>query len=323
MKPAYKITVAGSNITSLVADRLISLTLTDEAGVKSDRFELVLDDRDQRLAIPPTKAAVTVAIGYTDRIVSKGEFVVEEVEIEGPERRMTIRANAAGASKGAGAAKERSWDDTTIGQIARSIAGKHGWEPAISPEVADIKIDHVDQHENDLQFLVRIAADNGAVAKVSHGKLVVAPHAEGKSVSGKILPVIPLAATATTDWVMTRVERGNYIGVKAIYNDLKTGERGEEIAGEDGENTHVLQHTYSTKAAAQRAAKSKKKALERGKDKFQVKNMPGVPELEAEVTIDATGFRDGVDGRWTVIGVTHTITDGGYVCAINAETPAK
>lgn len=323
MKPAFSITVSGNDITGLVADRLISLSLTDEAGVKSDRLELTLDDRDQRLAIPPTKAVITVSIGYSTKLVNKGQYTVEEVEIEGPERRMVIRANAAGASKGAGAARERSWHDTTLGKIARSIAGKHGWEPAISPDLDNIAIEHIDQHENDLQFLVRLAVDNGAVAKVSHNKLVIAEHGEGKTVSGKSMPTINVAASSTTDWVYTRAERGDYDGVKAAYTDMKTGTRGEAIDGEDGENTHVLPHTYRSKSAAERAAKSKRASLKRGKDKFDIKNMPGEPTLEAEVQIDATGFRSGVDGLWNVVKVTHNLTDSGYTCSVECEAPGS
>lgn len=323
VKPAFRITVSGSDITQLVADRLISLSVTDEAGVKSDRVEIALDDRDQRLSIPSKKAVISVALGYTDRLVDKGQYVVEEVEIEGPDRRMIIRANAAGATKGAGAAREKSWHDTTIGDIARSIASRRGWTPAISRDLDGVKVAHIDQRENDLQFLVRLAMDNGAVAKVAHGRLIIAPHGEGKTVSGKALPAIKLAATETSDWVYTSADRGDYSGVKASYNDVKAGRRGEVLQGSDDDNTHTLMQTYSTKEAAERAAKSKFKSLRSGRDKFQITNAPGIPEIEAETKIDATGFRKGVDGEWAVVSVVHKITDAGYTCSITCETPAQ
>lgn len=322
MKPAYKLTVSGTDITGLVQDRLLMLTITDEAGVKSDRLELVLDDRDQRLAIPPRKAVITAAIGYRDKLVSKGQFTVEEVELAGPDRTMTIRANATGATKGAGAAKQRSWDDTTLGGIARSIAKKHGWTAAISPDLDKIEIPHIDQNENDLQFLVRLAADNSAVAKVAHNKLVIAPHAEGKTVSGKAMPTVTVSADRVSDWSMTLAERGGYTGVKASYHDVKAGERGEAIAGEDGENATTLPHTYATKAAAERAAKSRKASLERGKATFEF-SMPGDPTLEAEISVNATGFRTGVDGKWTVLRVAHRLTPEGYSSAVSCETPGS
>lgn len=322
MKPAYRITVSDKDITGLVADRLLSLTLTDEAGVTSDRLELVLDDRDQKLAVPATRATIQVSIGYTTNLVDKGKYVVEEVELQGPERKMTIRANATGASKGAGAAKERSWDDTTLGKIARSIASKHGWKAAISPDLDSIKIEHIDQHENDLQFLVRLAADNGAVAKVADQRLVIAPHAEGKSVSGKSLPRIAIDASEATEWSWQTAARGDYKGVKATYHDTKGATRGEAVAGEDTDNTHTLPHTYTSKGAAQRAAKSKLDALKRAKDKFTITSMPGNPLIQAESRLVATGFRAGVDGEWNVNKVTHTLTDTQYTCSVDCDKPA-
>lgn len=325
MRPAFRVSVNGSDITSKLSDRLVSLTVTDESGVKSDRVEIVLDDRDQRLAIPPTKATLTVAIGYDSGLVEKGTYVVEEVELSGPERRMVLRANATGASKGAGAARERSWDDTTIGDIAKSIASKHGWTAAVSPELASVRIEHIDQHENDLQFMSRLAADNGAVAKVTSGRLVVAPQGSGKTVSGKTVSgkVVSLSAGDVEEWSMTMAERGAYDGVKAMYHDVNGAVRGEAIAGTDGEFTHTLPHTYSTKAAAQRAAKSKLSSVQKGKARFSITSMPGDPTLTAEGRVKAQGFRSGVDGEWTLVTVVHRLTDSSYTCSLECETPAE
>lgn len=321
MRPAFKITFNQTNITSLVADRLISLTVEDSAGVKSDRCELVLDDRDQRLDIPSTKTKLSVEIGYTDKLVKKGDYIIEEVEIEGPERRMRIRANATGASKGSGAAKSKSWDDITLGGIARAIASKHGWSPAISAELDNIKYTHVDQTQSDLEFITLLASDNGGVAKIAHNKLVIAPHSFGNTVTGKKLPRIAIDASQVTEWSMTFKERGNFSGCKAEYHDLDTGERGEELEGEDDENTTRLPFSYPTRDAAKRAAKSRHHSYKRGKAPLTISSMPGNPLIEAETVVVATGFRRGVDGEWTVNSVRHRITDSGYTCSLECEIP--
>jgi phage protein D len=323
MKPAYKITVNGSNITALVAERLLQLTVVDEAGVKSDRVELVLDDRDQVIDKPRTKVKMQVQIGYADRLVDKGTYVVEEVSVGGPLRRMTIRANAIGASLGSGASKERSWDDTTLGKIAKSIAGEHGWQVAISEELSSIKIEHEDQSENDLQFISRLAADNGAVAKITHERLVIAPHGQGKTVSGKPMQRVTVRAQDTTDWSATVVERGDYDGVVANFYDVESGERGEAISGEKSGNSTTLPYTYSDEDEARRAAKSKRRSLKRGKETFNIDRMPGEPTIAAETIIEASGFRRDVDGEWNVVRATHTITESGYTTSIEAEKPQK
>ena len=322
MKPAFRITVNGSDITGLVNGRLLQLAVTDEAGVNSDRLEIRLDDRDQRLSIPPTKATVSVAIGYEGgSLVEKGTFVIEDIEFTGPERTMTLRGTSIGASRGAGASREASWHDTTLGKIAGSIAQRHGWKPVVSKEMADIKVEHADQHENDLQFLSRLAAENDGVAKVADGRLIVKPHADGRRTSGGDIPTVVIAAGETTDWSMTLAERGNYDGVKATYHDLKAGDRGEVIDGEDTTNTTTLPHTYGNKAAAKRASKARRSALKRHRATFSIYNMPGDPTLRAEVKLLAQGFRAGVDGEWLVSRVVHRITDSGYSCAVDCETP--
>jgi phage protein D len=321
MKPAYKITVNGSDITALVADRLVSLTITDQAGVNSDRVEVVLDDRDERLSIPPARATMDVEIGYAGQLVPKGSFTIEDIEVSGPLRTMTLRGTAIGASKGAGASREKSWHDTTLGDIAKSIASRHGWAAAINAELAAVKIDHADQHENDLQFLSRLAAENGAVAKVSAKRLVVAAHGEGKRVSGKPMPSITITAKDVADWSMTLAARGDYTGVKAHHHDPVTGQRGTEIEGEDGVNAHSLPHAFASVDAAKSAAKARMQSLKRGKSSLQISTMPGNPALTAESLAQLTGFRAGVDGTWLVNVVTHKLTDSGYTCNIQCETP--
>lgn len=324
MKPSFRVTVNGSDITNLIGDRLVSLTLTDEAGVKSDRVELVLDDRDQKLAIPPKKAVLTVAIGYSDRLVNKGKFTVEELELNGPVRQMIIRANATEFSKGAGAAKSKSWHETTLGAIAQEIGTKRKWTVKVSPELANVPYSHVDQTESDIQFLTRLATENGAVAKVSHGTLVIAPHAKAKTTSGKSMPSITIRASEVADWSYTESSRSEYDGVSAEYYNIETGERGIVTEGEDTDNTHVLPQAYGSEKEAKAAAKSKRNSLKRGNRSFTIGNMLGKPELEAECKLNAIGFRKGVDGnQWIVNSVTHRLTNSTYTCSIQCETELK
>lgn len=322
MKPAFKITVNGSDITEVLAGRLVSLSITDEAGVNSDRVELEIDDRDERLTIPPLKATMTVEIGYQGgALVKKGTYTIEDIDVGGPLRYMTMRGTSVGASKGAAAGREASWDNTTLGEVAKTIAGRHGWKLAISSDLSGVQIEHTDQHENDLQFLSRLAAENDAVAKVASGRLIITPHASGKRASGADMPVTALKATSTTEWNMTMAGRGDYSGVTATYHDLATGTRGEVVQGESGVNNHTLPHNYQSRAAAQRAAKAKMNSLKRNKRTLSIHAMPGDPNLRAETKVNATGFRTGVDGEWIIIRARHQITDSGYTCSLDCETP--
>lgn len=324
MKPVFKLTANGADITTAMADRLLELAVTDEAGVNSDRLEIKLDDRDGRIKIPSTRAEISVAIGYAGGVlVDKGTFVIEDIELSGPDRTMTLRGTSVGASRGSGASRETSWHDTTFGDIAKSISKRHGWKLAINKELSDVEIAHEDQHENDMQFLSRLAAENDALVKVADGRLIINPHASGKRVSGGDIPVVDVLAGDTTEWTCTLIERGNYAGVKATYHDLKAGDRGEVVDGEDTTNTHTLTHTYKNKETALKAAKARARALKRNRATFTISSMPGDPRLRAEVKLDAQGFRSGVDGEWLVNRVVHRIASGGYTCSVDCETPQK
>ena len=84
MRPAFLILADSVNITALVADRLVDLVITDKAGVKSDRLELVIDDRDERLELPETGAKLEVSIGYRGGSLARmGSYVVDGIEVGG------------------------------------------------------------------------------------------------------------------------------------------------------------------------------------------------------------------------------------------------
>ena len=49
MKPIFKIEADDKDITDLLSARLISLNISDETGLVSDKAEILLDNRDNIL----------------------------------------------------------------------------------------------------------------------------------------------------------------------------------------------------------------------------------------------------------------------------------
>ena len=79
MTPIYSITVDGGDITAKVADRLISLRITDEAGIKSDTVSLTLDNRDNAVAVPRHGVIMKVSLGYAETdMIFMGAYTVDE-----------------------------------------------------------------------------------------------------------------------------------------------------------------------------------------------------------------------------------------------------
>lgn len=322
MRPAYRLVVEGTqDITGTVQGRLLSMEITDKAGVKSDRLTLVLDDRDGILAIPRTGANVEVSIGYEGSVLTRmGNYVVDEVEVAGPGRTMTIRANAADMTGGIKSPKERSFDNITFGDLVSTIAREHGLTPSIPQDLATRQLEHVDQTESDMQLLTRVAADQGATVKVADKRLVVAKRASGSTASGKTLPPVTIRSDQCDSWSCTFSERGKYKSVQAYYHDKGAAQRKSVTAG-SGTPKLTLKNSYSSQQEAQRAADSKFQTLSRGTSKVNIQGLIGDPLMSAEKIATLVDFRTGVDGSdWVVDEVTHSLSDSGYTCTVSLES---
>ncbi len=79
MTPDFKVIAAGINITPQIRDRLLSLTVNDEAGLRSDQVEITLDDRDNAIELPSPGAPLAVFMGYKETfLVPMGVYTVDD-----------------------------------------------------------------------------------------------------------------------------------------------------------------------------------------------------------------------------------------------------
>ena len=92
MKCAFFIT----GLTAEANKRVLSITVTDEAGVQSDRVQIRLDDENYRLETPPKGQIIEVYLGYEETGLEKlSTFQVDEVRfLETQAVTMEISANA-------------------------------------------------------------------------------------------------------------------------------------------------------------------------------------------------------------------------------------
>ena len=324
MTPAYRILADQRNVTAAIRDRLLSLTLTDEAGYQSDTVELRLDDRDGKIALPRKGVRLEVLLGYEETgLAEMGVYAVDEVELSGPPDTLTIRAKAADMRSTLKQQKTRSWHDTTLDQVLATIASEHGLEPKMPPPPPTIHLPHLDQtNESDLHFLTRLGQQYDHVAKPAGGYLLFVPRGEAKAASGRAVPPATIHRSQTSDHRVTLADRGKHRAVVAHWQDVAAGKQVAEHAGE-GEPVYTLRHTYPTAEEARAAAQAKLKSLTRGQATISLTLIPGNPILAAEAKLTLSGFRTGVDGEWVATQVTHDLSDSGYTSRVEAETPTK
>ena len=320
MTPAYRIEIDGKDFTDLWGKRLTSLSITDEAGIKSDTLEVEFDGRD-KIRAPKIGAKVRVWLGYAPAPVLRGQFIIDEWNLSGPLRTLRVSAKAAELTSRIRAAKTRAFDGKALGAIVNQIAADHGLTAQVDSELASIQIAHIDQaNESDLGFLSRLAKRNGGTFKLSDGKVMMAKKGGANLPSGTAKTAIALTPDMVGSWSFTQGKRGEYKTVSASYMDHAKGKRVSVKAG-SGEPKHRIRTLYGSKAEAEAAVKAELGAYTRGQGTFEVSG-PGIPTMFAEASVTAAGFDQDVDGGYLVKSVRHTLEGGGYSTDISMEAKA-
>lgn len=344
-KPAFRLTLEGADITQKIEKRLMSLTLTDNRGFEADQLDIELDDADGQLLLPHRGVALSLALGWHgEALFPKGTYTVDEIEHTGTPDRLVLRARSADFRQTLNTKREKSWHQTTVGDMVKDIAGRHKLDVALGDGVAKMAIDHLDQtNESDASFLMRLAKQCGAVACIKNGNLLFIRQGQGKTASGKALPVITLQRKDGDSHRFSLADRDAYTGVIASWLHTREptkkpeakvkrrrksttkkkepeAKQGDYLIGTD-ENVLVLSRTYANRANAERAAKMQWERLQRGVATFSIQLARGRAELYTEMPVKVSGFKQQIDaGEWIVTTLAHSLSaDSGYTTSIDLE----
>lgn len=322
MRPDFRILADSADVTAAIRDRLLELSVTDEAGTTSDTVKIDLDDRDGAVAIPRKGAELEISLGYVESgLAWFGRYVVDEVALESPPARLSVSGKAADMQKSLKAPKTRAWHNVTIGSLVGAIAAEHGYRPAVAGEFSGVLLPHLDQtEESDLNLLTRLATERGALTKPAGGFLLFAVPGAGKSLTGKDLPVVDVAGSALSQVRVVLADRGKYPTVVANWYDTAAAAVVPVQAGGGSGPVYTIRNQYPDAVAARAAAESRLAAFERGKATISA-TLSGDSRLAAEGRLVIAGVRDGIDGEWLVTRVRHVLSRSGYTTEVEGETP--
>ncbi len=321
MRPEFQIFADSLDVTERIAERLIEMTVTDEAGFRSDTLTLTIDDSDGLIEIPKKGAKLEVYLGYRPSGLARmGEYTIDEPELSGPPDRIIIRARGADLLQHLKTNKTRSWDKKTLGDIVGGIASEHGLQSKISAVLTSVIVDHIDQTaESDLHFLTRLAKLYDAIAKPAGSNLLFAPRNQSKTASGKKLPTIELKKTDVSSYSLVLPGRSKVGHVVAYWQDKSKSRRTGVTVGDKTEPGKTLQTTYSTTEEAKSAAQAELAALKRDRKELSL-TLPGDSQVIAESPIALTrGWREGYAGDYVATRVEHRLGSGGFVTSISAN----
>jgi phage protein D len=321
--PAFRLTVDGLDIAQLISPRLMSMELTDNRGVEADQLSITLSDHDGLLSIPPKGAVLRLWLGWSDTgLVDKGTYTVDETEHSGAPDLLSIRARSADLRKGLKIKRERSWSNTTLGDVLGDIAIGNGLTATIAGALEGLSILQLDQaNESDANLISRLAEEFDAVASVKAGCLLCLPAGGGKTASGMDLPHITLTRADGDQHRYLQADRDSYDGVRAYYYDVNSAKKQEAIAG-GGDNLKDLRHTYSDQQSALRAARAEFRRLQRGSATLSYNLAMGRPDLIPELTYTLQGVKEEIDEIiWYGGNVQHSLSaDGGYTVSLELES---
>lgn len=322
MKPIFAVQHGSQDITALISDRLMSLRVTDEAGLTSDQFEMVVDNRDMAISIPATGAELSVAMGYQGgALYNLGRYTVDEVEASGPALTLTLRGKAADMKATLKSWKKRAWHKTTLGAIVQIVAGEHGMQAKVAQRFASIQVDHIDQtYESDLNLMTRLAEQYGAVMKPAGGYLLFVERGAGVRPDGTSLPTLQIAQTELLDWRASIHERQFYARVGAHWQDKRAAKVQYVYAG-TGEPVMYIRHPYKSERDALAAADAKLRQLDRGRTALSI-TMRGNPSVCAEMPIVMPRLDALTAGEWIVTRAEHSLDSGGLVTKVDAQRRA-
>lgn len=313
MKPLFRIVAEGKDITDLIADRLIRLTVTDKAGFESDTACIVLDDRDNRLELPRKGAELDIHMG-TDKtgLTYMGLFTVDTTCVSGPPETLTLSAKAAEMRGSLKEKRTASFEQIRMGDLVATIAARHRLTPKVDPFLSEVQRNHIIQNnESDLHLLTRLAREIDAVAKAAGGCLIFVPKGKAKSVTGKELTPVEIRRADLSSWRFTFPDRAQYKSVVATYRDADVA-KDVDIKVGDGEPILKLPKHYPNAQEAKEAAQGRFDKMGQEKATGSLSLAVGNPNLMAECPVTLPDMRPEVAGVGWVVGCVVHRLGGGY-----------
>ena len=300
---------------------LLSLTVSDAEGTKSDSCEIEVDNRERHRA-PKKGSSVKVWLGYVETgIKYMGSYKVEGWTKSGGVRKMTINCKAADMTSDIKGQKSRSYHDMTAGEIVEKVAGKNSLTAQVHSEIAKVKIGHIDQsNESDLNFLTRLAKRVGASFKIADGTVIFNKAGSGDLPGGGSAPDFTFRESDVSDWSASGSERGAFGCAEARWLDKDTGERDKVTKGE-GKPVHRDRKLYPTKDEAEVACEAQLSALNRGKVSLSI-NLPGDVDIFAGASATVAFDDEDVDGAFSIKTASHTLGGDGLKTSLTCESKA-
>ncbi len=327
---SFRVSLAGQDITDKIRPILIDLKIVDKAGITSDTAQIVLDNTNGQLVVPPAGSVMVIDLdGRANAFIGK----IDEPKSNGARgqgRTIAISAKSMDTRGNLKTPRQKSWENKTLGDVlpeAGKLAGLT--DVQVHSDFASIMREHtwMDGH-NFVAFGEDLAAEYGATFKIYNDKAVFVPRGQGVSASGQALPKI------TAEWgknliswsdVSPDIGRPQFQDVAGRWYDLDAAawkNETESVSGASVEGSQALAAARENKDAAKAAAGSEAKESERAKGAGRVE-IDGDINAQAEAKLELKGADPYVDGTYKISGVTQQLNrQRGFITSCDLAQPS-
>ncbi|MGV1941780.1 phage late control D family protein [Agrobacterium sp. 22-211-1] len=329
-KAIAEIWVDGVNVTDRISPLLISLSVSDRAGMSSDSASIELDDTNGRAILPSGKAAVSIKLGW------EGEGVAEVFRgtVDGSPRAnggrsgrtISITAKSMDVRSKAKQGQRRHFDDETIEKALQETGREAGITVAVDPSFASITRDYIGlDNESFAEFGERIAREVGGTFKIVGDRAILAKRNGGVNAAGAALATVravwgenlhdydiaPIAGRFLEKSAQTR-----WYDPKAAAHKLKDA----ETETEDATTTYYDRFDASDESSAQQRSSALAAELDRESGEGTV-TIEGNIGAQPEGSCVVAKCRPGIDGTYRIKGVTHNYSRSGWITRLELGQP--
>lgn len=322
----FIVMVAGTNITSVLAPVLISLTVSDKVGTHSDTASLQIDDTDGRIILPQLGAPVVVALGWEDegmRPVFTG--TVDEVRSSGSRsgRILNITAKGVDTTAKPKEPQQRHFDDSSVEDILRDAGKTAGiTRVEVDPDLAGIKRAYFEMRdESFIHAGERLAREIGGNFRIQGSTAYLSKRGGGYTAT-----VIAAWGKNLLGWdIAPALARAQFGSVRARWYDPKQAkwQDTEEQTSLAVTARHDHRYPKADEGEATQQTGSDKATSERDAGEGTV-TIEGDTSAIPDGLCIVTGARPGVDGAYSIETVTHNYSrGGGFVTTIDLKAPRE
>ena len=241
--PNFKLEANGKDITEIIKANLISLNFDDKEGSKSDEISFSVSGI---YAKPVFGDSLKLWLGYGEDLYLCGSFSVQTASRDYKNYATEVRATAVNFASPQKIKKRRSWENTTVFEIARKIAAEN--KLAVKTSGQDQNIASILQNDaGDLDFLYGLCFDYGFIMAVKNNTIVIAAKdAKGDETQtsntpkNESLPKFTLNLAELYSLEITEANRNSYGAVIVEWQDIEAGKT-KSIKVGSGDQTYKMQ----------------------------------------------------------------------------------